>query len=159
MLRHHYKELFADDPKRLEEVDFLSRRSYEFSEFLVHVLKVENVGAFFPHKVTYHDSCHLLRGLGIREESRRLIRAVRNIEFVEMNECDVCCGFGGAFSIKFPEISSAMMDDKLRNIAATGAEYVIAGDAGCLMHIGGGAARQNQPFRTMHIAELLARQE
>lgn len=159
MLRHHFKDLFAGDSKRLEEVNSLARRSFEFSEFLVHVLKVENVGASFPHKVTYHDSCHLLRGLGIQEEPRRLIRAVRGIQYAELTGCEVCCGFGGAFSIKFPEISTAMMDDKLRSIAATGAEYVIAGDAGCLMHIGGGAARQNQPFRTMHLAELLARQE
>ena len=159
MLRHHYRDLFAGDSERLEQAESLSKRSYELAEFLVRVLKVEDVGACFPHKVAWHESCHLTRGLGVKEEPRRLLRAVRGIQFVEMTACEVCCGFGGAFSVKLPEISTAMMDDKLNQIAATGAEYVIAGDAGCLMHIGGGASRQKLPFRTLHLAELLARQE
>jgi L-lactate dehydrogenase complex protein LldE len=159
MLRHHYLELFADDPTRRSDAKALAQRSYEFSEFLIKVLQVEDVGASFPHKVTYHDSCHLLRGLGIQEEPRRLIRAVRGIRFEEMNGANVCCGFGGAFSIKFPQISTAMMDEKLRNVSGSEAEYLIASDNGCLMHIRGGASRNHLPWRALHLAELLAKQE
>jgi L-lactate dehydrogenase complex protein LldE len=156
MLRHHYPLLFAEDFARKTEADALAARSYEFSEFLVRILKTEDVGACFPHKVTYHDSCHLLRMLGIREEPRKLIRAVRGIELVEMNDSNVCCGFGGAFSIKLPHLSTAMMEDKLANIQASGAKYLIAADSGCLMNIGGGATRRNLPVQAMHLIELLA---
>ena len=158
MLRQHYPGLFAENPIWKAEADSLAGRSFEFSEFLIRVLKTEDVGACFPYKVTYHDSCHLLRMLGIQEEPRRLIRAVRGIDFVEMNDSHVCCGFGGAFAVKLPHLSSAMMQDKLTNIMATGAEYLVAADSGCLMNIGGGASRQNLPFQTLHLAELLARQ-
>lgn len=159
MLRHYFVDLFSNDPELKAEAESLAKRSFEFSEFLVRILKVEDVGASFPHKVTYHDSCHLLRGLGIHDEPRRLIRAVRGIEFTELVESDVCCGFGGTFSIKFPEISTAILEDKLRNASAAGAEYLVANDSGCLMHVGGGASRQRLPFRTLHLAELLAKQE
>ena len=159
MVRVFYPELFAEDAGRLEKVERLRRRLFEFSEFLVKVLKVEDVGASFHGRVTYHDSCHLLRELGIESEPRRLIRAVRGIEFVEMQDYRLCCGFGGTFSVKFPEVSVAMGEDKIRAATEAGAEYLVANDSGCLMHLAGVIHRQGLPVRTMHLAELLAKRE
>ncbi|MGH9400709.1 MAG: (Fe-S)-binding protein [Terriglobia bacterium] len=159
MVRVFYPELFADDPARLAKAEALRRKLYEFSEFLVKVLKVESVGASFPHRVTYHDSCHLLRELGISEEPRKLIRAVRGIDLVEMDDYKLCCGFGGTFSVKFPEVSVAMGDDKLRAAAKAGAEYLVANDSGCLMHLAGLIHRQGLPLKTMHLAQLLTQEE
>jgi L-lactate dehydrogenase complex protein LldE len=159
MVRVFYPELFADDPARLRQAEQLGSRLFEFSEFLVKVLKVEDVGASFPYRVTYHDSCHLLRELGIEEEPRKLIRAVRGIEFVEVQDYQLCCGFGGTFSVKFPEISVAMADDKLRAVAQTGAEYLVANDSSCLMHLAGLIHRKGLPLQTLHLAELLAKEE
>lgn len=159
MVRVFYPELFADDPERLRAAEELRGRVYEFSEFLVNVLKVEDVGASFPRRVTYHDSCHLLRELGVEAEPRKLIRAVRGIELVEMQDYKLCCGFGGTFSVKFPEVSVAMGEDKVHAIAATGAEYVVANDSGCLMHLAGVIHRRGLPLKTMHLADLLAKQE
>jgi L-lactate dehydrogenase complex protein LldE len=159
MVRVFYPELFADDAERLQKCRQLGDRFFEFSEFLVKVLKVEDVGASFSHKVTYHDSCHLLRELGIEEEPRKLIRNVRGIHFVELQDYRLCCGFGGTFAVKFPEVSVAMGEDKLRAVAETRAEYVVANDGGCLMHLAGLIHRQGLPIKTMHLAELLACQE
>lgn len=159
MMRVFYRELFAGDPDRLRRVERLSGRLFEFSEFLVKILKVEDVGASFHGRVTYHDSCHLLRELGIDSEPRRLIRAVRGVSLVEMQDDRLCCGFGGTFSVKFPEVSVAMGDDKLRAATEAGAEYLIANDSGCLMHLAGLIHRQGLPIRTMHLAELLAKRD
>jgi len=159
MVKVFYPELFADDPVRLRKSEQLSERFFEFSEFLVNVLKVEDVGASFPRRVAYHDSCHLLRELGIEEQPRRLIRAVQGLEFLELQDHQLCCGFGGTFSVKFPEVSVAMAEDKLRAAAAAGAEVLVANDSGCLMHLAGVIHRQGLPLKTMHLAELLARQE
>ena len=159
MVRVFYPELFADDPPRLRQAEQLRDRFFEFSEFLVKVLKVENVGASFPHRVAYHDSCHLLRELGIAEEPRKLIRAVRGLDLIELQDHRLCYGFGGTFAVKFPEVSVAMGEDKLRAVAATGAEYLVANDAGCLMHLGGLIHRHRLPLKTMHLAELLEKQE
>lgn len=159
MVRVFYPELFADDPPRLAKARALGCKLYEFSEFLVKVLNAENVGASFPHRVTYHDSCHLLRELGISEEPRKLLRAVRGIELVEMDDYKLCCGFGGTFSVKFPEVSVAMGEDKLRAAAKAGAEYLVANDSGCLMHLAGLVHRQALPLKTIHLAELLAHEE
>lgn len=158
MIRVFYPELFAGDSARLEKTRKLRERFYEFSEFLVKVLKVEDVGASFPHRVTYHDSCHLLRELGISEEPRKLIRAVEGIDFVEMQDYKLCCGFGGTFSVKFPEVSVAMGEDKLHAAVEAGAEYLVANDSGCLMHLAGLIHRRKLPLKTMHIAEILAQQ-
>lgn len=158
MVRIFYPELFAGDPERLRKVEKLRSRFLEFSEFLVNILKVEDVGASFPHRVVYHDACHLLRELRIEEEPRRLIRAVRGVELVELNDYQLCCGFGGTFAVKFPEVSVAMAADKLRAAAASGAEYLVANDSSCLLHLDGVIHRQGLPLRTMHLAELLARQ-
>jgi L-lactate dehydrogenase complex protein LldE len=156
MVRVFYPELFAADPDRLRKCEQLRGRFFEFSEFLVNVLKIEDVGAKFPHRVTYHDSCHLLRELGVEEQPRKLLRKVRDIDFVEMEGYKVCCGFGGTFAVKFPEVSAAMGQDKLQFAAQTKAEYLVANDSGCLMHLGGMIHRQALPLRTMHLAEVLA---
>lgn len=159
MVKVFYPELFAGDAERLRKHAQLKERFFEFSEFLVEVLKVEDVGARFPHRVTYHDSCHLLRELGIEEQPRKLLRSVRGIDLVEMKDYKLCCGFGGTFSVKFPEISVAMGEDKLRAASETGAEYVVANDSGCLMHLAGLIHRQGLPLKTLHLAEVLAQEE
>ncbi len=159
MVRVFYPELFAGDPGRLRQARELGKRFFEFSEFLVNVLKVEDVGASFPRRVAYHDSCHLLRELGIEEQPRKLVRAVRGLEFLELKDNQVCCGFGGTFSVKFPEVSVAMGEDKLHAATDAGAEVVVANDSGCLMHLAGIIHRQGLPLKTMHLAELLASQE
>ncbi|MGH9344273.1 MAG: (Fe-S)-binding protein [Terriglobia bacterium] len=159
MIRVFYPELFASDPVRLAKVQKLRSKLYEFSEFLIKVLKVEDVGSTFPHRVAYHDSCHLLRELGISEEPRRLLRAVRGLDLVEMQDNKQCCGFGGTFAVKFPEVSAAMGNDKLQAAANAGTEVLVANDSGCLMHLAGLVHRQGLPLKTMHLAEILAQQE
>ena len=155
MVKVFYPELFAGDPVREEKARKLGERFFEFSEFLVKVLKVEDVGASFKHRVTYHDSCHLLRELGVSEEPRKLIRAVQGIDLVEMKDHKLCCGFGGTFSVKFPEVSVSMGEDKIRAAIESGAEYLVANDSGCLMHVAGLIHRKNLPLKTMHLAQLL----
>ncbi len=155
-VRHHYPELFpAGTPEHARVQDIIAR-TYEFSEFLVHVLNVTDVGAYFPHKVTYHASCHLLRGLGLREEPKQLLRAVKGLELVPLNDEETCCGFGGVFSVIYPEVSRAMMEAKVNNIVASGAEYIVAGDAGCLMNIAGGLQKISSPIRALHLISVLA---
>jgi L-lactate dehydrogenase complex protein LldE len=156
MVRVFYPELFAADAERLRKCRQLRDRLFEFSEFLVNILKVEDVGASFPHRVTYHDSCHLLRELGVEQQPRKLLRKVRGIDFVEMEGYQVCCGFGGTFAVKFPEVSVAMGQDKLRFATQAGAEYLVANDSSCLMHLAGMIHRQAWPLKTMHLAEVLA---
>lgn len=134
----------------------LCGKIYEFTEFLIDVLKVESFGGEFKHKVTYHDSCHLLRELGIREQPRKLIRSIKGIDFVEMENSDTCCGFGGTFSYKFENVSVAMVEEKCNNIIASGAEYCIGADSSCLMNIEGYLRKNKMNAKTMHIAELLA---
>lgn len=159
MVRVFYPELFADDPARLRKCTQLRERFFEFSEFLVNVLKVEDLGARFAHRVTYHDSCHLLRELGVEEAPRKLLRKVRGINLVEMQDYQLCCGFGGTFSVKFPEVSVPMGEDKVQAASETGAEYLVAADGGCLMHLAGLIHRQGLPLKTLHLAEVLAQQE
>jgi L-lactate dehydrogenase complex protein LldE len=159
MVRVFYPELFVHDPPRLKKAENLQGRFFEFSEFLVKVLGVEDVGASFPHRVAYHDSCHLLRELHVEDEPRRLLRAVRGIELIEMQDHRLCCGFGGTFSVKFPEVSVAMGQDKVLAATEAGAEYLVANDAGCLMHLAGVIHRQSLGLKTLHLAELLAQRE
>ena len=158
MMRVFYPELFAGDAAKLEKVEKLRSRLFEFSEFVVKVLKTEDVGARFPHRVAYHDSCHLLRELGIEAEPRALLRSVRDIELVDLKDYQLCCGFGGTFSVKFPEVSVAMGQDKVRAALDAGAEYLVANDSGCLMHLAGLIHRQGLPLKTLHLAEVLAGQ-
>lgn len=158
MVHHHYPELFPEGtPEHALAVD-LAGRTYEFTDFLVNQLKVMDVGARFPHKVTYHASCHQLRGLGIREEPKLLLSAVQDLELLPLAEEEVCCGFGGVFSVIYPEVSRSMMDNKVKHIIASGVEAVVACDAGCLMNIGGGLHKAGAKVRAMHIIEVLAAQ-
>jgi L-lactate dehydrogenase complex protein LldE len=129
---------------------------HELSEFLVDVLGVEDVGAYFPHRVTFHPTCHSLRELGVGERPLRLLRAVKGIELVELDGAAECCGFGGTFAVKNAEVSSAMLADKVRAVLDTRAEVVCAADNSCLMHIGGALSRQRTGVRTLHLAEVLA---
>ena len=156
MIRHHYPVLFEEDPVWWSRAREIGTRTYEFTEFLVDVLKTVDVGSAYSGRVTYHDSCHLARGLGIREQPRQLIRNIRGIELVEMPNSDRCCGFGGAFSIKYADISGALVDDKIEAIQASGADTVVGCDMGCLMNIEGRLSRTGSKIRVMHIAELLA---
>ena len=156
MVRHHYPDLFRDDPVWLERARNVGSRTFELSEYLVDRLGAEDLGASYHGKVTYHDSCHLLHGLGVREQPRRLISRVRGIQFVEMKDSDRCCGFGGSFSLKYEDISSAILEDKVRNIVDSGADTVVGCDMGCLMNIEGMLNRTNPSIRTLHIAQLLS---
>jgi L-lactate dehydrogenase complex protein LldE len=155
MVRVFYPELFKDDPEWKQRAESLASKTYEFTEFLVNVLGVEDVGARYEGKVTFHQSCHLLRELNVRTEPQRLLKAVDGIELVELERADFCCGFGGLFAIKYPDISGSILQDKIDCIKKSGGDVVVACDAGCLMHIGGGLSRQDVTTRTMHIAELL----
>jgi L-lactate dehydrogenase complex protein LldE len=155
MVRHHYAGLFEDDSSWLSRAQRLAGRIYEFSEYLVDVLGVEDLGARFDGRVTYHDSCHLLRGIGVGEQPRKLLRRVAGADFIEMRDSDYCCGFGGAFSVKYPDISNAMVSDKVKNIIDSGADAVVGCDMGCLMNIQGKLSRMGSPIKVMHIAQIL----
>ena len=156
---HHFHELFADDETWRRRAESLAGRTHEFGAFLVNVLGVGDVGASFKGRVTWHDACHGLRDLGVREEPRTLIRGVRGAEFVELPNADACCGFGGTFSVKYPEISVAILDNKIDTIEKAGVRAVVSGDASCLMQISGRLTRNNSSVKTMHLAELLASRE
>ncbi|WAL76547.1 (Fe-S)-binding protein [Kitasatospora sp. YST-16] len=134
----------------------LAPRMYEFTEFLVDVLGVTDVGAHYPHTVTYHPSCHGLRMLGLGERPLQLLRAVRGLDLVELPGAQECCGFGGTFSVKNPDVSAAMGADKVRNALSTGADVLCGADNSCLLHLEGTLRRQDAPLRTVHIAEILA---
>ncbi len=156
MIKVFYKELMYNSPELLDNLERISSRTYEFSEFLVKVLNKTDLGAEYDGAVTYHDSCHLLRELGVKEEPRKLIEGVQGARFREMELHDSCCGFGGTFSIKFPGVSVSMVDEKIDCIIKSGADTVVSCDMGCLMNIGGALSRRGIPIRVMHIAELLA---
>jgi L-lactate dehydrogenase complex protein LldE len=131
-------------------------KTYELSEFLIDVLQTDDVGAYFPHRVTYHPTCHSLRMLGVGDRPLRLLNNVRGIDLVALPRQTECCGFGGTFSIKNPDVSAAMLADKMESVIETGAEVLCAGDRSCLMHIGGGLDRIRSGVRTLHLAEILA---
>ena len=156
MVRHHYRELFAKEPRLLARAERVGAKTFEFTEFLVDVLGVTDVGASWHGDVTYHDSCHLLRGLGVKDQPRALLAGVRGLNLIEMTRSDECCGFGGTFSAKYPEISEALLETKLANILATGAGAVVGCDMGCLMHMQGMIRRRELPITVHHIAEILA---
>ena len=156
MVRHHFPHLFPPDSPEHQRAVEVAARTVEFTQFLVNELKVTDVGARFPRKVTYHASCHLLRGLGVREEPKLLLRKVQGLELIPLEGEETCCGFGGAFSVIYPEVSQAMMEAKVRAITGSGAEAVVACDAGCLMNIAGGLRRANSPVRAMHLIDVLA---
>jgi L-lactate dehydrogenase complex protein LldE len=143
-------------PELVEQVEAVAAKTYELSEFLVDVLGVTDVGAYFPHRVTYHPTCHSLRMLRVGDKPIQLLRAVDALELVELPEADQCCGFGGTFAIKNSDTSTAMLADKMRNVLDTGAEICTAGDSSCLMHIGGGLSRLRAGAKTVHLAQILA---
>jgi len=153
---HHYPQLFAGDPQWLPRAQAIAAKTHELSSFLVRVLKVEDVGASWQGRVTWHDACHGLRDLNLKSEPRKLIRNVRGAEFVELENADACCGFGGTFSVKYPEISVAILDQKIDAIERAGVNAVVSGDASCLMQIGGRLSRKGSKVKVMHLAELLA---
>ena len=144
------------DEALARRAEAVAARTYELSELLVDVLGVEDVGAYYPHRVTYHPTCHSLRLLGVGDRPLRLLRRVAGIDLVELPDAEVCCGFGGTFAIKNGAVSTAMLADKMRSVLATGAEVCTAGDSSCLMHIGGGLSRLNAGTSTIHLAEILA---
>jgi L-lactate dehydrogenase complex protein LldE len=161
MVREGYARLAetAGDDRLAADAAEIGPHVHEFSSFLVDVLGVEDVGAYFPHRVTYHPTCHSLRLLHVGEAPLRLLRAVRGIDLVELPDAEQCCGFGGTFAVKNADTSSAMLTDKMRCILDTGAEVCTAGDNSCLMHIGGGLSRARAGVRPLHLAEILAQTE
>jgi L-lactate dehydrogenase complex protein LldE len=156
MVKAEYPGLLADDPALHAEARALAARTYELSQFLVEVLKVSGVGSTFSGTLTYHDSCHLLRGLGESRAPRTLLRSLEHGELVELPGSDECCGFGGSFSVRLPEVSTAILDKKLASVEATGADCLVACDAGCLMQMGGGLSRRGSRVRALHLAQVLA---
>jgi L-lactate dehydrogenase complex protein LldE len=156
MITHHFAELFQKDASVLETVHALEPKVWEFSKFLLEVAGVDDVGARFDDIVTYHDSCHALRELGIQSGPRRLLAKVRGLELREMDKADECCGFGGTFSVKFADVSGAMVRTKVDSILRTGAHTVVSIDSSCLMQIQGALSRAGVPVRTLHLAEILA---
>jgi L-lactate dehydrogenase complex protein LldE len=149
----------SGDPALVAAIERTAPRTYELTEFLVDVLGVTDVGAFFPHRVTYHPTCHSLRMLGVGDRPTTLLRAVRGLELVELPRAEECCGFGGTFAVKNADTSIAMVSDKARHVRGTGAEVLVAGDNSCLMNIGGMLTRQRAGVRVMHLAEVLASTE
>jgi L-lactate dehydrogenase complex protein LldE len=156
MVRVFYHELNIR-PALKPALDDLCKRIFEFTEFLVDVAHVKQIDGLFPHRVTYHDSCHLSRELGVKEQPRLLIRSIKGIDFVEMEKSDTCCGFGGTFSYKFADMSIAMVKRKCRYIDESRAEFVIGADSSCLMNIEGYLRKNKYRARTLHIADLLAK--
>ncbi|RXZ80124.1 (Fe-S)-binding protein [Paenibacillaceae bacterium] len=155
MVHHYYSYLFENEPEWQAKATALVDKMYEFSQFVVTVLGITDVGANFPHKVTYHPSCHASRLLGIKEEPMQLLSAVGNVEFVDLPKKEDCCGFGGTFAIKMADMSEAMVCEKAANICSTGAEVLVGTDMGCLMNIGGRLNKEGKPVRVMHLAQVL----
>ncbi|MER7404779.1 (Fe-S)-binding protein [Streptomyces sp. NPDC000070] len=161
MVRDHHRVVAAQygDTALAESVEQVVSTVYELSELLIDVLGVTDVGAHFPHRVTYHPTCHSLRMLRVGDRPLRLLRAVKGIDLVELTEAESCCGFGGTFALKNAEVSNAMLADKMRHVQNTGAQFLCAGDNSCLTHIGGGLSRLRTGVGTMHLAEILASTE
>jgi L-lactate dehydrogenase complex protein LldE len=157
MIRAHFPEVFRDEPYMLARAERLGARTYELTEFLTKVAKQARISAGFEGSVTYHDSCSGLRELGVRAQPRHLLAKVAGLKLVEMQECETCCGFGGTFSIKYGEISTAMADKKCAHIEASGAQAVVLGDLGCMLNIEGRLRRRGDArTRVLHVAEVLA---
>jgi L-lactate dehydrogenase complex protein LldE len=155
-VRNHYTELFKDDPDKKEEVERVSRNVVEFTDFLVNHMKIDNLNASFPHKVTYHDACSALREYGLKNEPRRLLANVEGLDLRELPENTTCCGFGGTFMIKYVPVSTAMVEQKVENALSTGAEYIVSTEASCLLNIESYIKKNELPIKTMHIADILA---
>lgn len=155
MIQHYYPELFKNDPEYAEKANQMAEKTYEFSQFLVSVLGVQDVGAVFPHKVAYHPSCHGTRLLGIKDEPHALLQNIRGLELVPIPYAQDCCGFGGTFAVKMSDISAAMVREKADHVLETEAEVLTGMDLSCLMHISGNMQYRGEKIRVMHLAELL----
>jgi len=157
MIREHYPRLFQDEPQQLEKISELARRTYELTDFLVNVAKLQNVPGGFHGSITYHDSCSGLRELGVKSQPRQLLAKMPGLQLKEMQDCETCCGFGGTFSVKFGDISTRMADNKCNAIQASGAAAVVLGDLGCMLNIEGRLRRRgDNKTRVLHVAEILA---
>lgn len=157
MIRTHYPDLFAGQPDRLAQVLQLCGKTYELTDFLVNVVKLERVPATFSGTVTYHDSCSGLRELGVKQQPRTLLAQVAGLKLEEMNEAETCCGFGGTFAVKFGEISTRLADNKCEHALATGADAIVLGDLGCMLNIEGRLRRRGDTkTKVLHVAEVLA---
>lgn len=157
MIKTHYPDLLSGEAGTADRLARLTAKTYELTDFLVNVLKLETVPGTFSGKVTYHDSCSSLREMGVKQQPRRLLEKMPGVQLAEMAECETCCGFGGTFSVKFGEISSRLADNKCRNIEESGADVVVLGDLGCMLSIEGRLHRRgNTTTRVMHVAEMLA---
>jgi len=159
MVKHHYPSLFKPGTSEHDLAVDIASRIFEFTEYLVNVLKVTDVGAVYPHKVTYHATCHYLRELGLKKEAKALLDAVKGLEFIPLKEEETCCGFGGSFTVTFPEVSRAMMENKVNDIMASGADTVVMCEPGCLMNVAGGLYKAGSNIRAMHIIDLLVSKE
>jgi len=156
MIKTHYPELFASDAVMLRRAESLAARTFELTQFLRDVLKWDGVAAEMRAKATYHDSCSSLRELKVKQQPRQLMGKVAGLQFKELPDCEPCCGFGGTFCVKFPDISNRMVEEKIANIEATGAELVLAADMGCLLNIAGKLKRKGSKIEARHVAEVLA---
>ena len=156
MLKIFYGDLLASDPALAAKAQAVRPWVFEFSQFIVNVMKVKYVGARYERAVAYHPSCHLMRELGVRDEPMTLLSGVAGIKIRELRDREECCGFGGMFAVKFPHISASMLEDKIASIRECGAEVVVANDCGCLMQMGGGLSRAGAKIETRHLAEILA---
>ena len=155
MITRFYPELFRDEPDTLEQARSLASRTFEFSQYLCDVLKVDDAGAAWPATAAYHPSCHLLREMEVREAPLRLLRNVRGLRLADLPNAEVCCGFGGAFSVKYPHISEGMAGDKADSAQNSGADALVSCDMGCLMNVAGVLARRGSGIRVLHLAQVL----
>ena len=156
MIAHHYPALFDDDPEYRGKAEALGARTHELVSFLTDVMGVERVSARLDGVATYHDSCSGLRELGVKQQPRKLLGSMPGVTLKELPDAEICCGFGGTFCVKYPDISTRMVSDKARDVAATGADTLLAGDMGCLMNMAGRIRRENLPVKVRHVAEVLA---
>jgi L-lactate dehydrogenase complex protein LldE len=156
MIREHYPPLFADEPALYARAQHLAKRTYELVSFLVDIRGLTVSGARYDGVVTYHDSCSGLRELGVKAQPRQLLQSVEGLRLAELPGAETCCGFGGTFCVKYPEISTRMADDKAADVVATGADTLLAGDLGCLLHLAGRLGRRGDSIRVRHVAEILA---
>jgi L-lactate dehydrogenase complex protein LldE len=156
MIKEHYGELFADEPEWAQRAAHLKHRTYELVSFLVDVLGIDAVDAEYAGTITYHDSCSGLRELGVKQQPRKLLRSIEGLHLAELPGAEVCCGFGGTFCIKYPEISNKMVGEKTADIVRTGADTLLAGDMGCLLNMAGKPKREGSTVKVRHVAEVLA---
>jgi L-lactate dehydrogenase complex protein LldE len=153
---YHYPKILKDKPELLLKQQLIQNKIYELSDFLVNVLKIEELDIEFNHKVTFHDACSALREYGIEKEPRKLLRLVKGLELIEMAERDTCCGFGGTFAIKNPAISTAMAEKKVQHALETGASFIVSTEASCLMNVNGYIAKHKLPIKGIHLADVLS---